>query len=142
MTHKVAVKIVTLEKTIYENEVDSVTLPTQAGVITVLANHEPIIGIITPGMLIITHEGTTTALAVTGGFFEVKYPSNLVILADTAERISEMNIEEIEKAKARVEHLLKEEQHLSDIEFAHLEETLARETSRIELARKHRKNVQ
>lgn len=141
MTHKVSVKIVTLEKTIYENEVDSITLPTRAGVITVLGNHEPLIGVITPGMLVLTHQGTTTALAVTGGFFEVKYPSNMIILADTAERISEMNIEEIEKAKARVEHLLKEEQHISDIEFAHLEEILARETSRIELARKHRKHI-
>lgn len=141
MTHKVTVKIVTLERVIYQNEVDSITLPTQAGVITVLANHEPLIGVIAPGPLVITHEGTTTAIAVTSGFFEVQSKSQMTILADTAERISEMNIAEIEKAKARVENLLKEEQHLSDIEFAHLEQVLARETARMEIAKKHHRKI-
>ena len=76
-------------------------------------------------------------MAVTGGFIEVRPKSEVVIMADSAERIEEMNIEAIEKAKTRVEEILKDRQNLEDFDFAHLEEALAREIARLKIARKN-----
>ena len=44
-------KIVTPEKTIYENEIFQATIPTMEGEITVLPNHIPLISVLKAGEL-------------------------------------------------------------------------------------------
>ena len=48
MAVKIRFKIVTPERTVYENEIDQVTLPTQEGEITVLPEHIPLIAVLKP----------------------------------------------------------------------------------------------
>lgn len=92
-------KIVTPEKVLIEAEVDSVTVPTQTGEITILQNHIPLVSNLVPGELHFSQNGTKTFFAVSGGFIEVREHNEVVVLADTAELGEEIDIDRAERAR-------------------------------------------
>lgn len=134
---QIDIKLVTLEKTTYQGLVDKVTLPTYVGIITVLPGHQPLVGLLVPGTMIVEANGVSETFAITTGFFEVVPGSRVRVMADTADHINDLDIEEIKKAKARVEQELKDE-NLNDYEVAHLEDVLSREVSRLRIAQEYR----
>jgi F-type H+-transporting ATPase subunit epsilon len=83
-------EIVTPEKKVLDESVDSVTVPTASGEAGILPNHAPLISALKPGILSYSNKGTTERLAVSGGFVEVS--SNTVsVLTDTAETAGEID---------------------------------------------------
>src|SRR3954469_11666258 len=85
-------EIVTPERRVLDETVDSVTVPTASGEAGILPNHAPLISALKPGVLSYSAKGTTERMAVAGGFVEVS--SNRVsVLTDTAEKASEINVE-------------------------------------------------
>jgi F-type H+-transporting ATPase subunit epsilon len=83
-------EIVTPEKKVFDESVDSVTVPTASGEAGILPNHAPLISALKPGILSYSNKGTTERLAVSGGFVEVS--SNKVsVLTDTAETAAEID---------------------------------------------------
>lgn len=142
MSKKLQLKIVTPEKLILEELVDSVTLPTTEGEITILPEHIPLITELTSGDIIAHTEGEDIPMAVVGGFIETKKEDNLTtvaILADFAEHIKDMNDEVIEKAKTYAEELKKKAENNEIIDFEHFESELERSLTRIKIADKWRK---
>jgi len=137
---KINLKIVTLEGVVYQDFVDAVNIPTTSGRIGILPNHSSLVSILAPGELFIQKGDAKIELAMTTGYFEVRPGSEVVILADTADHIKDMNIIEIEKAKVRVEKILKDEENLNDVEFAYWENSLTREISRLKIANKYHKH--
>ena len=79
------------ERTVYEDEIDQVTLPTQEGEITVLPDHIPLISVLAAGELVAKNGSEEIAMAVSGGMIEVR-KNEITILADTAERAEEIDI--------------------------------------------------
>ena len=129
-------KIVTPEKTVFEEEVDQVTLPVTDGQVTILPNHTSYIASLRPGEIIFKKGEKETVLATSGGFVEFD-KNNLVFLADTAERIEEIDVKEAEKAKARAEELMKTRVTMDDEEYAKVAAAIEKESSRIRIAKKH-----
>jgi len=85
-------EIVTPEKKVFDETVDSVTVPTASGEAGILPNHAPLISALKPGILSYSNKGTIERLAVSGGFVEVS--SNKVsVLTDTAETAAEIDSE-------------------------------------------------
>jgi F-type H+-transporting ATPase subunit epsilon len=85
-------EIVTPERKVLDESVDSVTIPTASGEAGILPNHAPLISALKPGILSYSNKGATERLAVSGGFVEVS--SNKVsVLTDTAEAASEIDAE-------------------------------------------------
>ena len=85
-------EIVTPERKVFDETVDSVTVPTASGEAGILPNHAPLISALKPGILSYTNKGTVERLAVAGGFVEVS--SNKVsVLTDVAETASEIDAE-------------------------------------------------
>ena len=85
-------EIVTPEKRVVDETVDSVTVPTLSGEAGILPNHAPLISALKPGILSFTNKGATERLAVAGGFVEVS--SDMVsVLTDVAETTADINIE-------------------------------------------------
>jgi F-type H+-transporting ATPase subunit epsilon len=85
-------EIVTPEKKVLDETVDSVTVPTASGEAGILPNHAPLISALKPGILTYSNKGTTERLAVARGFVEVS--SNTVsVLTDTAETAEEIDAE-------------------------------------------------
>jgi len=85
-------EIVTPEMKVVDAEVDSVTIPTASGEAGILPNHAPLISALKPGILSFTSRGTTERIAIGGGFLEVSN-DKVSVLADTAERSTEIDVD-------------------------------------------------
>lgn len=73
-------KIVSLKEVVYNDYVDSVTLPTASGEITVLPNHAPLISHLAKGTILVRFEGKDTPFEIAGGFMEVSGDSRMTVL--------------------------------------------------------------
>jgi F-type H+-transporting ATPase subunit epsilon len=85
-------EIVTPEKKVLDETVDSVTVPTASGEAGILPNHAPLISALKPGILSYSNKGTTERLAIAGGFVEVS-SNKVAVLTDTAESAGEIDVE-------------------------------------------------
>jgi len=130
--------VITPERTVFDGQVDQVTLRTAEGEITVLPNHIPYVSTVEPGELRILHAGKEIPMAVAGGFIEVLTENRVAILADEAQRIEELDVAAIEAARERAHHALTEQRHADDASFTAAAAALERELSRLRIARKHR----
>jgi F-type H+-transporting ATPase subunit epsilon len=90
-------EVVTPERRVLSEEVDSVTVPGLGGELGLLPGHTPLISQLQTGVLSYTTGGKTLQLHVSGGFIEVK-DDHVSVLAEIAERP-----EEIDVARARTE---------------------------------------
>ena len=150
-------KIVTPERLILEEMVDQVSLPTTLGEITVLPDHIPIITGLSSGDIVAMVAGELVPMAVAGGFVEVKsrrlegsgprpnasgkneeYVTEVAVLADFAEHVSELSDMAIEKAKARAEELKKQMENKEVVDFERFEAELERSLTRVKIADKWR----
>lgn len=145
-------EIATPERIVYKEAVDSLTLPTKDGEITILPNHIPLVAVLVPGAITVRKGKEEQFMAVSGGFIEVqpaqispadKFQSGspntrVVVLADTAERAEELTVTAIEKARADAERVLHEKRSMDDESFAAAAAGLERELARLKVARRHR----
>lgn len=139
MPKSIKVKIVTPERVVLQEEYEEAIIPTTAGEIGVLANHTPLVSGIQPGEIRLKKGDHTTLLAISSGFIEVRPNSKIVILADTAERAEEIDLERAEKARTRAEAMLKEKSQAEDIDYARLQSQLDKELARLKVGRKYKK---
>jgi F-type H+-transporting ATPase subunit epsilon len=142
MAKKIKLKIITPEKLILEEMVDQVTLPGTEGELTILPDHIPLITGLASGDIVAVTDGEHVPMAVVGGFVEVKNDeegnTNVAILADFAEHVSELSDEKIEQAKAYAEKLRKQQENNEIVDFEHFEAELERSLNRIKIADKWR----
>ena len=90
-------EIVTPEKEVFSDEVDTCVLPGIDGEIGVLPMHAPLITVITPGELSYTKGGETIFLAIGEGFIEVG-PKGVSVMTDMALEDEHIDEEAVEKA--------------------------------------------
>ena len=128
-------EIVTAERVVMSDDVDQINVPTKDGRVGILPRHAPLLTVLDVGQLDIIKDGTTTSLAVTGGFMEV-LPSRVTILADTAERADEIDEARAEAARRQAEERIAQRQ--SDQEMALAEAELRRALIRLRVAQLRR----
>ena len=137
---KINFNIATPERVVFKDKVDSVTLPTKQGEITVLPNHVPLISVLQAGEIVVRTGDKEFSMSVSGGFLEV-LSTKTVVLADRAERSEEIDIERAEAAMKRARDL--REQKSSDVrEFAKLSAQIEKELVRVKVGRKHFQRVE
>lgn len=136
MANTLELIIATPEREVYRDTVESVSIPTSEGEITVLPHHIPLAAILKPGALTIRKHGEAQPYAISGGFIEVQ-PHQLIILADTAEHVSEIDearaLEAVERATAQRAEL--REDH---VEYAAVTAKLERDLNRLHVIRHYR----
>lgn len=132
-------KIATPERVVYEDEIFQVSIPTTSGEITILPNHIPIVSILQPGEMKIKDKNGEHALAVAGGFLEIRDANEIVILADHAERAGDIDLERAEEARKRAENELEKAKAEENIDFAKLQAVIDREMNRIKVGKKYKK---
>ena len=135
---KINFQIVIPEKITYRDDVDSITLPTQMGEITVLPHHAPLISSLKSGEAIIKKDGEEFSIAISGGFLQVQPKNKVVVLADAAERAEEISEERAEQARIRAEEILKEKR-LDKAEMATAAAALEKSLIRLKVARRRSK---
>lgn len=98
-------EIVTPERLAYSDEVDSVVLPGAEGEMGVLPHHAPLLATLGVGELRIRKGGEEEFFAIAGGFVQVR-PDKVVVMAETADMASEIDIEKAQEARREAERAL------------------------------------
>ncbi|MDR1745168.1 MAG: ATP synthase F1 subunit epsilon [Planctomycetota bacterium] len=99
-------RVLTPERLVFDEMVQSVELNTAAGTIEVFAHHEPTIAPLEVGVMRAKgNDGSVVELAVHGGYMDMN-GQVLVILADSAEVGSEIDVERARKALERAREML------------------------------------
>ncbi len=98
-------EIVTPEKRVVDTAAEEVQIPGKNGYLGVLPGHAPLITELSVGEIKFRASGVEQRLAVAWGFAEV-LPEKVTILAESAERPNEINVERARKAKDRAEQRL------------------------------------
>ena len=98
-------EIVTPEKKVVETQAEEVQIPGKNGYLGILPGHAPLITELAVGEITYREAGGEQHLAAAWGFAEV-LPDKVTILAETAERPSEIDVERARKSKERAEERL------------------------------------
>ena len=98
-------EIVTPEKQAYADEVDAVTLPGSEGELGILPHHAPLVSTLGIGELRIRKGGEEESFAIVGGFLQV-LPDKVVVMAETADMASEIDLEKAQEARREAERTL------------------------------------
>jgi F-type H+-transporting ATPase subunit epsilon len=135
---RIKFEIATPERVVLKEEIFQVTVPTKEGEITVLPKHSPLVSVLKPGVLEIKKvDGEIEIMAVSGGFVEVLL-NKIVVLADTAERAEEIDLDRAEEAKKKAEESLKNLRSVDSAQFASLSAMIEKEFARTKTAKKWR----
>ncbi len=129
-------EIVTPEKEVFSDEVDTCVLPGIDGEIGVLPAHAPLITVITPGELSYTKGGETIFLAIGEGFIEVG-PKGVSVMADMALGDEHIDEEAVEKALASARKAL--ELKGTDEEVAAVQASIQKSLVQLRVKRRRRR---
>lgn len=133
----IRLEIVTVERKLFDDEVNMVVAPGTEGVLGILPHHTALLTGLSYGELIVKKDGQPDQyFAIGGGFMEVQ-PDHVVVLADAAERAEEIDLARAEAARKRAEELLARAKD-SEIDFARAEALLRRSMARLKVARRRR----
>ena len=105
MAETFKLEIVTPEKKVVDTAASEVQIPGKNGYLGVLPGHAPLITELSVGEITYRENSTEQRLAVAWGFAEV-LPNKVTILAETAERPFEIDVDRARKAKERAEQRL------------------------------------
>jgi F-type H+-transporting ATPase subunit epsilon len=133
---EIRLDIVTPDRLVAHDAVTAVTIPGKNGYLGILPGHAPLLTELAPGELEYTSSGAKHTLAVNWGFAEV-LGDRVIVLAQSAERAEEINVERAEKAKGRAEERLKRFND-PEVDMERARKALTRAMARLETAHKLR----
>jgi len=124
-------EIVTPEKVVVRDTAEEMQIPGKSGYLGVLPGHAPLITELAVGEISYRRGSDTQRLAVAWGFAEV-LPDKVTILAETAEKASEIDVSRAQEAKKRAEQRLAASN--TEVDATRAENALKRAETRIEVA--------
>ena len=131
-------EIVTAEKLVYTGYVDILVVPGVDGELSILPGHAPLLTLLKSGEMRVVEDGQESYIAVSGGFLEV-LNNKAGILADTAERAEEIDIDRAEAALKQARDRI--ESKASDMDLEKTLVSLRRSEARLIVAkRRHRRS--
>ena len=125
-------EIVTPSRLLVKDVAEEAQIPGLSGYLGILPGHAPLITELAVGVITYKASGTTHALSVAWGFAEV-LPDKVTILAETAERPQEIDVERAQKAKDRAEQRLKSSD--PQVDYPRAEDALQRAETRLNVAK-------
>ena len=131
-------EIVTPERLAYSDTVDSVQLPGVEGELGVLPHHAPLVTMLGIGELRIRKGGAEESFAIVGGFLQVR-PDRVVVMAETADMASEIDLEKAHEARREAERALEGTAPTDAVDLAAARASLQQALLRVRVAeRRHR----
>ena len=106
----IKLEIVTPERLVFDETVDGVTLPGSEGELGVLPHHAPLVSTLGVGELKIRSGSSEDWFAIVGGFVQV-LPDKVVVMAETADLSSEIDLEKAQAARRDAEQALESGYH-------------------------------
>jgi F-type H+-transporting ATPase subunit epsilon len=105
MAQQLQLDVVTPERRVLSEAVDTTTIPGLNGELGILPGHTPLISQLKTGILTYTQDGRTAQLHVSGGFVEVR-DDRVSVLAEIAERPEEIDAAQARSTRERMEKQL------------------------------------
>ena len=134
MAENIHLEVVTPEKIVVSEEAQIVASPGSLGEFGVLSGHTPFLTTLKTGIIRYTDaDGKDHYVFVSGGFAEA-LPDKVTVLAESAERRSNIDLERAKESLARAEKRLAEDRAREDVDFARARGSLERATIRIRVA--------
>lgn len=137
------IKVVTPDKILVDEVIDSVSIPTTSGVITVLSKHVPLVSTIKAGEMIVRKAGAGIGYSVWNGLVNVrphrKGLTEVVVLLEKSEHVDELDHARAEEALARAKAMAEEKE--DDVDFGMFEALIEKELNRVKVARKYGKHL-
>lgn len=134
MAGNIIVEVVTPEKVVVSEEAQIVASPGSLGEFGVLIGHTPFLTALKTGVIRYTAaDGNERFVFVSGGFAEA-LPDRVTVLAESAERRKDIDLERAKSALERAEKRLGEDRSREDIDFMRARLALERAITRIKLA--------
>lgn len=134
MAETFLLEIATPEKSLLKEQVTEAQIPGADGYLGILPEHAPLLSRLKPGVLSYsTADGKEHAIAVHGGFLEVK-DNHVRCLVDQAERAQEIDLTRAEQAQKKALEQLNNQG--IDIDIGDALAAAMRAEARIEAARK------
>ena len=129
-------EILTIERKVFEDDVNMVVAPGSEGVLGILPRHAPVLTSLTYGELQVKKDGEPDRyFAIGGGVMEVQ-PYYVIVMADSAERADEIDVERAMASRRRAEELLSRAD--KTIDFSRAEAALRRSDTRLKVAQRRR----
>jgi F-type H+-transporting ATPase subunit epsilon len=136
---KLNVEVVTGERVVYaESDVDLVIAPGAEGELGILPRHAALFSLLSAGEMRIRKGAVEQSIVVFGGFLEV-VNNRVLVLADTAERVEEIDMARAEAARQRAEASIGERGAAADLSQA--EASLQRAAVRIRVAQRRQRGA-
>ena len=119
--------LVSPERLLVSQDVESVVIPGTEGELTVMATHAPTMTSIKPGVVTVSANGKTERYVVFGGFADI-LPDSCTVLAESAVHVDDINREDlarrIQDAREDIEDAKDHETRMRAEEFLHQLTTL------------------
>ena len=131
-------EVITGERLLLRREdVDEVIAPGSLGELGILPHHAPLITALQPGELRVKASGGEDDFFVSGGFLEV-HSDQVTVLADAAERDSDIDLERAEAARQRARERLDQ---ATDADRARAQAALSRSLARLKVIERRRRRT-
>jgi F-type H+-transporting ATPase subunit epsilon len=124
----IRLEVVTPEGQIFNEMVESVSVPAVIGSTGILYNHAPLMSALEIGVVKYTCEGAVAKIAIGGGFMEVK-DNEVMVLVKTAEKAEDIDLVRAQNSLERAMQRIQEHPIGTDIERAKI--SLARAKARL-----------
>ena len=135
MAGDIKLEIITPEKSVLKGEVEAITVPGSIGSFQILKNHAPLISNFEIGVITVKKNGDISHFTTSGGTVEVNN-NNVLVLADSAENVNDIDVNRAEQAQKRAEERLSEKQK-EEIDEVRAETALHRSLNRINASKKY-----
>jgi len=131
------VLVATAEREVYRGEAEKLVAPGAAGELGILPRHAPLLSELTVGELRITNGEDVDEVFISGGYMEVQ-PDMITVLADTAERATDMDEAAALAAQRKAEE--ERDSKKDDVDLALAEAELAILAQRLAWLQKKKKH--
>jgi F-type H+-transporting ATPase subunit epsilon len=134
------IHIITPLGQVLDAKVQSVSVPTTSGIITILPQHIPLVSVLKSGELVVRDSAGEMSYAVWNGVLEVTSDESgtvVTVLVHRSEKADQINVEQAEEAYARAKEI-QSGVHEADIDFARFESLMEKELNRVHIGRKYR----
>jgi F-type H+-transporting ATPase subunit epsilon len=126
-------EIITQERKLYSEDVDIVVAPAAEGQMGILPQHAPMVVALAVGELRVRKGEDEEYFAIGGGVMEIR-PDKVIVLADSAERADQIDVDRAEAARQRAEQTMREGLPVDSAKRAALEAAIQRSIVRMKVA--------
>ena len=134
MAENIKLEVVTPEKSVVSEEAQIVMAPGSLGEFGVLVGHTPFLTTLKIGTIRYKDAGGTEKYVFVNSGFAEALPDKVTVLAESAERRKDIDIERAKAAMERAEKRLAEDRSKEDIDFYRARVALTRAVERVKLA--------